>query len=855
MKFLYFGDMHERANAPSSRTDDYQCTLDKKVAEIKEIAKRHQVSSFLHPGDFLDSPKISDDFLMKVMKRWSSVDVQDLAVKVANGQLNATQLYERFSQNIPMVGAIGNHELFGGSMRAFDKTSIAFLIKIGFMSHPTIDQPLIFTSEEGFTVAITCADYTLDIDKTTDHAAYIVKQKAADFHIHIVHGYGTVLDFKDLIPHTKIDDFKKETKADLTIIGHDHIGFDPVVYDKKIFVNPGAPVRLSCDEKEMARQPKVMLIEITKEKGIQLKMIPLASIQPASEVFDLTLKDQKKATEKNLKKIQTLVQEATEKTQTDDKIDEKLIRKIVMDIAKETKATDDVLNPMLKKLDEKIAANPHTLSVAKPYKIKSLTLENFQSHKHSHYDFSDHLNVFVGPSGSGKTSVFRAFRWIYEDGGSASKRYIRYGEKYASAKIELDDGTIIERRVEKKSNGFNGYIVTDQQGTETKMNTKGIKTIQEMLGYRSLDLDGKKSVEMNFMQQSSPWFFIGSETTGSDRAKIIGNIYGTEYADACIKEYEADCKKQALILKEKNDELHEVNEKILVFPDLSIPEKIISQIQALFDKIDINEKLLDELILAQQQLDTLQNKMTVLNKLIHGPLENANQADTLLKHCIDLNATTTELLHEVKALEKTRLRGIVANQIAETLKLCPLIQNKLNQALLNQNKLVDLNQHEKTIHSIILRGTCCKKILTDLKESPHAAELLLNTAKWQNDLDELNRSQTLLQTICDKIKTTKTIAEKMQQIDEVSTKLQTIKDMQQTLNDASHIYQSLTQYASIIESCKKQVKEQNEKIIKLKNEYVTEFDKVKVCPLCRQEINHDIVLKIGKEVLNNPMGQ
>jgi DNA repair exonuclease SbcCD ATPase subunit len=44
--------------------------------------------------------------------------------------------------------------------------------------------------------------------------------------------------------------------------------------------------------------------------------------------------------------------------------------------------------------------------------IKSLSLENFQSHKSTTLEFNSGVNVIIGPSDSGKTAIIRALRWL-----------------------------------------------------------------------------------------------------------------------------------------------------------------------------------------------------------------------------------------------------------------------------------------------------------------------------------------------------------------------------------------------------------------------------------------------------------
>ncbi len=49
-------------------------------------------------------------------------------------------------------------------------------------------------------------------------------------------------------------------------------------------------------------------------------------------------------------------------------------------------------------------------------KLKSLRLENFQSHKDLYVEFSDGLNIITGTNNAGKTAIFRALDYIYNFG-------------------------------------------------------------------------------------------------------------------------------------------------------------------------------------------------------------------------------------------------------------------------------------------------------------------------------------------------------------------------------------------------------------------------------------------------------
>lgn len=83
--------------------------------------------------------------------------------------------------------------------------------------------------------------------------------------------------------------------------------------------------------------------------------------------------------------------------------------------------------------------------------IKSIEIENFQSHKYSKLDFSENLNVIVGPSDNGKSAIIRALKWVLFNEPKGTE-FIRYGENFCRVSIILSDGSKIIRERTKTKN-------------------------------------------------------------------------------------------------------------------------------------------------------------------------------------------------------------------------------------------------------------------------------------------------------------------------------------------------------------------------------------------------------------------
>jgi len=584
VKFLYFGDLHERATTPEHRTDDFQSTLNNKINEIRKIADKHQVRAFLQPGDFLEKPKLDDEFLSTVVKRWGFSDIQERAFQVATGEKSKESSKGKSIDYRPIVGAIGNHELYGNSLKSYPKTSLSLLEEIGFMHIPRDDKPIIFKDSKGFNVAITAGHYDTKMDDPSMLDVYIVDEKLADYHIHIVHGYLTNKDMGDLFPHTTVDAIAKKTKADLTISGHDHIGFKPVEVDGKWFVNPGAITRLSNDKKEIKRRPKVLLIDIDKEEGISLKQTYLKSAEKGEKVLDRSHATFQKTMGNKMEEIKSLVQKS--------EVGAGLSMADIINAVSDSKNLDeDLKDRAIQLVTNKMDSADKGKVKTKDYYIKRIVLENFQSHKYSEYELEDGLNVFVGKSSSGKSAVQRAIAWVYENEGRNPRRFIKIGEDYTKVHLYLSNGVVITRLVEKKRSGKNGYeIFNPQTGDVDYYNTKSLPLVQELLGFSDLWIDDKKSIPLNFQKQGASWFFIGDGFTNSDRAKIIGAVYQTHYVDSVIKDLESSVRKTNIQMKEKQKDIESTEDKIEAYQHLPDVKKQISTIEERVEKLSALEE-------------------------------------------------------------------------------------------------------------------------------------------------------------------------------------------------------------------------------------------------------------------------
>lgn len=655
MKLVYIGDPHERPTKPINRTDNYEETYVNKVNEIKGLVASNNAKALLQPGDFLDAPKYDNKFLMEIVERWSNAPVYQLVADLQAGKIDGDTLVKELSKEVPMIGAVGNHELFGESSNSFPKTSLAFLEQIGFMILPTKDKPFILTDDDGTTVAITTTHYHSKIDTDAFLDDYIIEKKAADFHIHMVHGYLTNRDMGNMFKHTTLDKIAHDTQADLTIAGHDHIGFPLTEVNGKLFINPGSMTRTKSDVKEIGRKPKALVIDITKANGVVVEEHELVSAKTGSDVLSRDSINQRQAKSRKMEEIKSIVNKAQLKQGAS-------ITSIIKNIGDadgfEKGITEEVVKKVTERIDE---MNPDTQEDVEDYTIKTLTLENFQGHRKTVLDLHEGLNVIVGESSHGKSSIYRALDWLYDNAGNNPRLFIKNGADYAKVTAELSNGYVVSRIVELKGHGKNGYEVYDPATKELEYsNTRGAEAVRQLLGFHKVQLDNGKDLDINFMGQGESWFFIGNHVTPSERAKMIGSIFGTHYTDSVLKEMEGELKKSGVDLKSHEEQLEETLEQINSFSFLDRLEKTLGEADLKMNHVaQLEEKsrrlqaLKEKFEKTEEQAQALKGVLTSLKGLDDAKcrLSELRQTQSHIEQLVSHATRLTQIKHATENLE------------------------------------------------------------------------------------------------------------------------------------------------------------------------------------------------------------
>lgn len=145
--------------------------------------------------------------------------------------------------------------------------------------------------------------------------------------------------------------------------------------------------------------------------------------------------------------------------------------------------------------------------------IKSIVINNYQSHKKTIIKLVEGVNVIVGKSQAGKTAILRALNWVLTNRPSGS-RFVRHGESNTSVTVRTFEGNKVTLKLTPKGRS---YFVN---GTPYRKFGKAIpESVGEVLRMSSINIQS---------QLESPFLVTSS---GTEIAKAINRITKAEKVD------------------------------------------------------------------------------------------------------------------------------------------------------------------------------------------------------------------------------------------------------------------------------------------------------------------------------------
>jgi len=258
------GDQHLTNHRPTRRIDDYwQTQLEKFEAELQHV--KH-CDAIFQVGDFFDSPYVANR-------------VKATIIGLIKKHLNS-----------PIYCIFGQHDISGHSELTFNNSPLAVLQAAGVVE--LLGNTVTLIPHDGEILHAFGASFGQPIPEPEDQA---------ELNLLVTH---QMIGDRPLYPGQELQAPKQflidNPGFKFVFCGDYHYRFQQH-YQKRLIINPGALVRKSISEWDLAHHPAAMTVD-TKTMLIEKHLL---TIRPVNEVFDLN-RNEEKDTEVLLKFIEAL---------------------------------------------------------------------------------------------------------------------------------------------------------------------------------------------------------------------------------------------------------------------------------------------------------------------------------------------------------------------------------------------------------------------------------------------------------------------------------------------------------------------------------------------------------------------
>lgn len=751
VNLLYFGDKHYQYKKPANRIDDFSETEKKKVREIRRLAKEHNVRVIIQPGDFLDKPRLPDDFVQAILEEWGFSSFKKAREDYEAGKLTKDEFADAVLDYIPLVGTVGNHELFGGSLKTLPRTTLGFMSSIGFMNLVDKENSFTVKTKGGRSVVISGLPYDLHLLKDVNN--FVLKEKKGDTDLFLIHEalYNTTLGPE--VNWLPIDKVYKKTKADLTIAGHIHHGFGWIEKDGKIFGNPGALAQQSAAVTELDRDLYGSLIHIAEDGSIYVKDLKL-DCPRSRDLFDLSVKESKTSAENQINAVKKVVEKI-------DPIKGSEVSGLIELIGKNDEVPKEVVELALK-VTEGVESK---LRVVQPidenqdYRIKQIRLKNFEAHLDTIINITEDgvPYVFIGESSNGKSSIARALYFALENEGNAVG-FIRRAKDVKRCEVTLVrvDGLSVTRVVEVKKNKVgtrktekNGWIIRYPDGTETETNTSALEEIQRLFGFNYLYLDEGDKVSLNFRKQKEPDFFLGFKE--KQRAKLVGSLYGAQYLLGAIKELEGKRRSLNTSISHFQTEVKDLEKQVESLSSVEEARSLLKEIKTDQEKLLLLEGKLEKGESLKESFNNAKKTNLILTRFLSGASPVITETSDLITQLVE-QGSLLERLTSVNSRVKDDKSKL--NKINHFLKSKPFVDDSqeligdldkkstiLEDGIRLKNKVEKIRSGIQKDDMVIFNSETVKEVGIDLKLLEEKISVL---EKMEDKSDNYKNNRLLL---------------------------------------------------------------------------------------------------------------
>jgi len=296
--------------------------------------------------------------------------------------------------------------------------------------------------------------------------------------------------------------------------------------------------------------------------------------------------------------------------------------------------------------------------------IKSIKLNNFQSHASSLLELSDGFTGIIGASRSGKSSLVRALRWLFF--GKWRSSYIRHNSKTSSIEVKIDKDDV--RWV--KGETINKLIINGK--TFTGFGNDLPEEFLKIFKWISLGED------LIIASQDDPPFLLFNKSL--ERCNVFDNSVGVTNILLWIEDIKNRINQKVNLIKKSEEEVDLVDNKLKKLKDVEVKLNKVKILQGEVLKLNKKKEDLDKIIKLNIFIRNKENELkTITSKLINlQKYENIILDFYVKEKLFDLKENIREKkinLDEIdKILEKKQneLKELVKNGV-----ICPICKRPI----------------------------------------------------------------------------------------------------------------------------------------------------------------------------------
>lgn len=309
--------------------------------------------------------------------------------------------------------------------------------------------------------------------------------------------------------------------------------------------------------------------------------------------------------------------------------------------------------------------------------IKSIHIENFQSHADTQINFSPGVNIIVGSSDSGKSAVIRALKWLTWNRPSGDAIRSNWGGK-TEVELFTDDAHIVRSKDKEEL-----YVLGDQHFRAFR--TEVPEEIANALNMSEINL--QQQLDSPFLLSLTP----GQVAEHFNRiAKLEQIDRATSAINKAVRELESERKYKTTDLETKEEELKRFEYLDKMEAEVEVLEGMEIQLRNLRSSLSNITVQIDDYYECEGFI--------IANESVLADEDKVNNLLTLYSRKKELEREEEELYHLTEDIDLTQVDIVKHKLILETEplvnSLLGLYDNKkaLDKAFLTLRKaLLDLN--------------------------------------------------------------------------------------------------------------------------------------------------------------------